>query len=152
MDLVELLESDDLEGFKYFWLFFRREAFEADSQGRNFLERVREGSATYATRVGNELKSLVFEQIFSQLAGGFVAEGKRKGLDVKADQVYEATLCFLYKLLFLFYAEARNLLPMDRDYRSYSLINLAQEVAVKIDQRRAFSSKAFIYQPTFRTN
>jgi hypothetical protein len=69
MDLVELLESDDLARFKYFWLFFRREAFEADSQGKNFLERVREGSATYATRVGNELKSLVFEQIFFPVGG-----------------------------------------------------------------------------------
>lgn len=146
IDLVELLESDDLARFKYFWLFFRREAFEADSQGKNFLERVREGSATYATRVGNELKSLVFEQIFSQLAGGFVAQITRPGQAVKASLVYEATLSFLYKLLFLFYAEARNLLPMDRDYRSYSLITLAQEIAIKIDQKRAFSSKSFIYQ------
>jgi hypothetical protein len=146
MDLVELLESDDLARFKYFWLFFRREAFEADSQGKNFLERVREGSATYATRVGNELKSLVFEQIFSQLAGGFVAQITQPGQAVKASLVYKATLSFLYKLLFLFYAEARNLLPMDRDYRSYSLITLAQEIAIKIDQKRAFSSKFFIYQ------
>ena len=146
IDLVELLESDDLAQFKYFWLFFRREAFEADSQGKNFLERVREGSATYATRVGNELKSLVFEQIFSQLAGGFVAQITQPGQVVKASLVYEATLSFLYKLLFLFYAEARNLLPMDRDYRSYSLITLAQEIAIKIDQKRAFSSKSFIYQ------
>ncbi|UXE58405.1 MAG: N-6 DNA methylase [Woronichinia naegeliana WA131] len=146
IDLVELLESDDLARFKYFWLFFRREAFEADSQGKNFLERVREGSATYATRVGNELKSLVFEQIFSQLAGGFVAQITQPGQAVKASLVYEATLSFLYKLLFLFYAEARNLLPMDRDYRSYSLITLAQEIAIKIDQKRAFSSKSFIYQ------
>jgi hypothetical protein len=146
MDLVELLESDDVARFKYFWLFFRREAFEADSQGKNFLERVREGSATYATRVGNELKSLVFEQIFSQLAGGFLAQITQPGQVVKASLVYEATLSFLYKLLFLFYAEARNLLPMDRDYRSYSLITLAQEIAIKIDQKRAFSSKSFIYQ------
>ncbi|MFM7578215.1 MAG: hypothetical protein ACKO5Q_14915, partial [Microcystaceae cyanobacterium] len=92
VDLVELLEGKDLEQFKYFWSFFRREALEKDVQGKNFWERVREGSSTYATRVGNELKSLVFEQIFSQLAGGFVVNLAAKGRVVEADQVYEATL------------------------------------------------------------
>jgi type I restriction-modification system DNA methylase subunit len=134
IDLVELLEADNVEQFKYFWLFFRREAFEADSQGKNFLERVRDGSATYATTVGNGLKSLVFEEIFARVAGGFVVEINRKGEEINADQVYEATLSFLYKLLFLFYAEARNLLPIDRDYREYSLTAIAQEIAVGINQ------------------
>ena len=134
IDLVEILEADNVEQFKYFWLFFRREAFEADSQGKNFLERVRDGSATYATTVGNGLKSLVFEEIFARVAGGFVVEINRKGEEINADQVYEATLSFLYKLLFLFYAEARNLLPIDRDYREYSLTAIAQEIAVGINQ------------------
>ena len=134
IDLVELLEADNVEQFKYFWLFFRREAFEADSQGKNFLERVRDGSATYATTVGNGLKSLVFEEIFARLAGGFVVEVNRKGHEINASQVYEATLSFLYKLLFLFYAEARNLLPIDRDYREYSLTAIAQKIATEIDQ------------------
>ena len=134
IDLVEILEADNVEQFKYFWLFFRREAFEADSQGKNFLERVRDGSATYATTVGNGLKSLVFEEIFARVAGGFVVEINRKGEEINADQVYEATLSFLYKLLFLFYAEARNLLPIDRDYREYSLTAIAQKIAIEINQ------------------
>lgn len=79
IDLVELLEANDLEQFKYFWLFFRSEALVKDPHGRNFLERVREGSTTYATRVGNELKALVFDQVFPGLAGGFVADSTRRG-------------------------------------------------------------------------
>ncbi|MEA5518089.1 Eco57I restriction-modification methylase domain-containing protein [Limnoraphis robusta] len=139
VDLVELLEAEDLEKFKYFWLFFRQEAFVKDSQGRNFLERVREGSTTYATRVGNELKALVFDRIFPDLAGGFVADATRRGKQVTSEQVYEATLSFLYKLLFLLYAEARNLLPIEGDYRNYSLIKLTQEVAQGIDSHRNLS-------------
>ncbi|XWK89584.1 MAG: Eco57I restriction-modification methylase domain-containing protein [Phormidium sp.] len=139
VDLVELLEAEDLDQFKYFWLFFRQEAFVKDSQGRNFLERVREGSTTYATRVGNELKALVFDRIFPDLAGGFVADATRRGENVTSEQVYEATLSFLYKLLFLLYAEARNLLPIDRDYRNYSLIKLTQEVAKIINDQRNLS-------------
>lgn len=139
VDLVELLEGEDLERFKYFWLLFRQEAFLKDPQGCNFLERVREGSTTYATRVGNELKALVFDRLFPELAGGFVADGTLRGEQVQPEQVYEATLSFLYKLLFLLYAEARNLLPIDSDYRDYSLIQLTQEVVQIIDRRKNLS-------------
>jgi Eco57I restriction-modification methylase/TaqI-like C-terminal specificity domain len=139
VDLVELLEAGDLERFKYFWLFFRQEALVKDSQGRNFLERVREGSTTYATQVGNELKALVFDRIFPGLAGGFVVDARRRGEQVTSEQVYEATLSFLYKLLFLLYAEARNLLPIDRDYRDYSLIKMTQEVALGMERQKKLS-------------
>ena len=139
VDLVEILESKDLEKFKYFWLFFRKEALIKDTQGRNFLERVREGSTTYATRVGNELKALVFDRVFPDLAGGFVSDANRRGETVTSAQVYEATLSFLYKLLFLLYAEARNLLPIEGDYRDHSLIKLTQEVAQAIEKQKKLS-------------
>jgi hypothetical protein len=140
VDLVDLLESGDLEAFKYFWLFFRREALVKDPQGRNFLERVREGSTTYSTQVGNELKTLVFNQIFPKLAGGFVKDATRRGEKVSPEQVYEATLAFLYKLLFLLYAEARNLLPVDRDYRDHSLIKMTQAIAEDITRQKNLSA------------
>ncbi|VXD22965.1 Genome sequencing data, contig C321 [Planktothrix serta PCC 8927] len=139
VDLLELLSAENLDQLKYFWLFFRQEAFVKDSQGRNFLERVREGSTTYSTRVGNELKALVFERIFPNLAGGFVADATRRGQPVTSEQVYEATLSFLYKLLFLLYAEARNLLPIQGDYRDYSLIQLTKEVAEGLDRQKKLS-------------
>jgi Eco57I restriction-modification methylase/TaqI-like C-terminal specificity domain len=139
VDLVELLDAADLEQFKYFWLFFRQAAFIKDPQGHNFLERVREGSTTYATRVGSELKALVFDRVFPGLAGGFVTDAVRRKVQVTADQVHEATLSFLYKLLFLLYAEARNLLPIDRDYRDYSLIKMTQEVAKGVERQKSLS-------------
>ncbi|QEI40054.1 hypothetical protein BMF77_00612 [Dolichospermum sp. UHCC 0315A] len=139
LDLVELLETEDLEKFKYFWLFFRSAAFEKDSYNKNFLERVREGSTTYATQVGNELKTLVFEQIFPDLAGGFVADAIRRGKTGEPKQIYAATLSFLYKLLFLLYAEARNLLPITTAYRDYSLIKITQEIAESVDKQRTLS-------------
>ena len=100
---------------------------------------MREGSTTYATQVGNELKALVFDRVFPDLAGGFVTDAVRRKVQVTADQVHEATLSFLYKLLFLLYAEARNLLPIDRDYREYSLIKLTQEVAQGIEHQKSLS-------------
>lgn len=142
IDLVELLETENaekLEQFKYFWLFFRCAAFEKNSHNKNFLERVREGSTTYATQVGNELKTLVFEQIFPDLAGGFIADARRRGKNIQEKQVYAATLSFLYKLLFLLYAEPRNLLPITTAYRDYSLITITQEIAEIVDQQRILS-------------
>jgi hypothetical protein len=139
VDLMELLESGDLERFKYFWLFFRRAAFVRDAQGRNFLERVREGSATYAQVIGDRLKELVFAEVFTFLAGGFIAYDAARGGDLTAETtrhaVYEATLSLLYKALFLLYAEARDLLPVGNPgYRAQSLTRMAQEVAEKIDR------------------
>ncbi len=142
VDLVELLESQDedkLEKFKYFWLFFCGDSFVKDPQGRNFLERVREGSNTYATQVGKELKALVFEQVFPNIAGGFAANACRFQHQVTSEEIYEATLSFLYKILFLLYAEARNLLPINSDYRDHSLIKISQAIAQGIETKKRFS-------------
>ncbi|MDB9520390.1 TaqI-like C-terminal specificity domain-containing protein [Dolichospermum circinale CS-1225] len=147
VDLVELLETEDIEQFKYFWLFFRSAAFAKDSYNKNFLERVRAGSTTYATQVGNELKTLVFDQIFPDLARGFIVDAMRRGKTVEPKQIYAATLSFLYKLLFLLYAEARNLLPITTAYRDYSLIKITQEIAASLDKQRTLSETSTkIYQ------
>lgn len=145
VDLVELLESQDedkLEKFKYFWLFFCGDSFVKDPQGRNFLERVREGSNTYATQVGKELKTLVFEQVFPSVAGGFAANAFRLQHQATPEELYEATLSFLYKLLFLLYAESRGLLPVNGDYCELSLIEISRDVAKRISQQRRFSQVA----------
>ena len=145
VDLVELLESqaeDKLEQFKYFWLFFCADSFVKNPQGRNFLERVRDGSNTYAKRVGEELKALVFEQVFPNIAGGFAANAFRLNHQVTSEEIYEATLSFLYKLLFLLYAEARNLLPINGAYRDHSLILMSQEVADGIKSQKVYGQTA----------
>ncbi|CCI16942.1 putative type II DNA modification enzyme [Microcystis aeruginosa PCC 9807] len=135
VDLMELLEGGDRQKFRYFWLFFRQEAFIKDIHAQNFLERVREESTIYATRVGNELKELVFDRIFPDISKGFVS----LNTDIQPDLLYEASLSLLYKLLFLLYAEARDLLPVRGDYRDYSLLQKTREIAVKIDRQQVFS-------------
>jgi len=142
-DLVELLQADDPERFKYFWLFFRRDAFIKDAQDRNFLERVHGGSATYAQVIGDRLKDLVFDEVFPLLCGGFVAHGAANGADVTGEDarrlIYEASLSLLYKLLFLLYAEARSLLPIENPgYRTQSLTGMAGEVARRLHREEPF--------------
>jgi hypothetical protein len=57
------------------------------------------------------------------------------------EQVREATLILLYRLLFLFYAEDRRLLPVgDERYRAYSVRALREEVREKVDAGQRWSA------------
>jgi hypothetical protein len=81
------------------------------------VQRVHDGSATYAKEVSDKLKELVFREVMPEIAGGFVAY-RRRQLGVASEseaslrRVYQASLSLLYKLLFVLYAEARSLLPI----------------------------------------
>ncbi len=128
------------EAFKRFWLFFRRAAFTPDSQGRSFVQRIHEGSTSYAREISDKLKELVFDEVMPQIAAGFVAY-RRQELGVQEEtaaslaEVYHASLSLLYKLLFVLYAEARSLLPVDNPaYWQESLTRMAQDFAERIDR------------------
>ena len=148
VDLEEVLATEDpSEAFRYFWLLFRRQAFEprtvvkeGQEQTTTFLDLLLEGSEEYAKRLGERLKERVFEEIFPHLARGFVEyrkarEGIHADLSQEAlDQAFQGTLTFLYRLLFLLYAEARDLLPVKeaRGYFERSLTRIKREVAQAI--------------------
>ena len=131
--------------FKLWWLFFRRDAFIPDSQGRTFVQRIHEGSATYAREISDKLKKLVFDEVMPEIAGGFVAyRRERLGVgqetDVTLAEIYRASLGLLYKLLFILYAEARGLLPVDNPaYREESLTRMAGEFANKRERGLSLS-------------
>jgi hypothetical protein len=134
-----------LTAFKHWLLFFRRAAFTPDAQGRSFVQRVYDGSATYAREISDKLKELVFREVMPEIAGGFVAY-RRRELGVAAEDaaslhvIYQASLSLLYKLLFVLYAEARSLLPVTAPaYWEESLTFMAQQFAVKLDQRQVIS-------------
>ncbi len=131
------------DGFRYFWLLFRSRAFERAPTGENgkaacLLDRLFEGSRQYAAELGESLKRRVFEDIFPILAEGFIANiHEREGRDAdlpqeRLDEVFQGVLTLLYRLLFLLYAEARDLLPVRgeaRDYLEVSITNLKGEIA-----------------------
>jgi hypothetical protein len=74
------------ESFRYFWLLFRRRAFEPAGIQRDgktltlsFLDRLLLESEDYAKELGNRLKARVFEQIFPHLAAGFIQHLRQNG-------------------------------------------------------------------------
>jgi hypothetical protein len=150
IDLEEALAEigpqagDPGESFRYFWLLFRRESFapiELEREGKkrktSFVNELLEGSEDYAKRLGARLKDRVFKKIFPQLPKGFVEFiHQREGRNVvppqeRLDRIYHGTLTFLYRLFFLLYAEARDLLPVKeaRGYWEKSLTRMKNEVA-----------------------
>ncbi|MGC9393267.1 MAG: Eco57I restriction-modification methylase domain-containing protein [Anaerolineae bacterium] len=135
-----------LDSFRRFWLFFRRDAFVADAQGKSFVQRVHEGSATYAREISDKLKELVYAEVMPEIAAGFIAYrreqmGVHEETEESLDDIYQASLSLLYKLLFLLYAEARGLLPVENPgYREQSLTALAQWAADQRDRDVALST------------
>jgi hypothetical protein len=105
------------------------------------LERVLAGSTSYAAELSDSLKSKVFDKIFRHLARGFIHYRKKElGIQSETDEsltdIYNGTLTLLYRLLFILYAEDRDLLPVkETAYRHYSLARLKQRVAELRDKR-----------------
>jgi hypothetical protein len=140
-NLEDLLRSSDIEAFKYFYLFFRREAFMPDRAAATFLEKVFQGSVDYAAEVGDRLKESVYDAL-RHLMNGFLAHSAN-GLDPddleSVKRVHENCLIVLYRLLFVLYAEDRNLLPCeDEHYHTYSLRGLYQEVNKHLRSRHPY--------------
>ena len=138
-------ESFDLsDSLKYFWLLFRSQAFtprqemrEGEARTTTFLDAILRGSEAYAKRLGERLKERVFDEVFIHFAEGFIdfikkRDGKNADLSqAKLDEVFQGTLTLLYRLLFLLYAEARDLLPVKevRGFYEKSLSRLKREIA-----------------------
>jgi Alw26I/Eco31I/Esp3I family type II restriction m6 adenine DNA methyltransferase len=148
VDLPALLAAGDLENFKYFYLFFRREAFGQTVDGGCFLDSVREESVAYAQEIGEDLKENVYRAM-KILAQGFLAETAigTAGPDQQAvARAAESSMRLLYRLLFIFYAESRGLLDTNnRYYYELSLQKLKADVAARLDRGELLLSVRYSY-------
>ena len=122
VDLPALIEQGDVEAFKYFWLFFRREAFVAGAHAAAasaWLDLVLAESQAYEQGVSENLKAQVYDAL-RHLGQGFL-DFPGNGLQPTAEtlkQIHDNSLIVLYRLLFMLYAEARDLLPNLDDNRT----------------------------------
>jgi Alw26I/Eco31I/Esp3I family type II restriction m6 adenine DNA methyltransferase len=140
IDLPTILEMGDYEAFLHFYTFFRKEAFTED-----FLERAYKESLEYTSRLGDELKENVYEAL-RLLAEGFLHFPSNKLTEKDLDLIRENTFVLIYRILFILYAEDRGLLPLDKsEYQSYSLRNLAKDIAEKVDKSADLSPNAQSY-------
>lgn len=136
IDLENLIENGSVEDFKYFYLFFRRHAFP------DFLEKVYKESVDYAEAVGKELKENVY-QALKTLAQGFLKTPENDLKEIHLKEIHDNSLILLYRLLFILYAEYRDLLPLGENQyytESYSLDVFKKEIADRLDKHEPIAT------------
>lgn len=142
VDLLDAGVSDEEREhwFRIFVAMFSRTSFalgEVDSL--SFHQRALHESTFYEQRVARDLSSLVFNSVFPALAREIATHAPEASLH----EVRDAALIILYRLLFLLYAEDRQLLPVrDRRFEDYSLRPLRQEIGDRISRNDTFSGTA----------
>lgn len=107
-----------LDAFKTFLALFGPEAFRRRSDGRCRLDDIRDQAVNVQTELEENLRQRVFA-ILTDLANGFAARPEN-GIGVgDLEILYQNCLIYLYRLLFVLYAEGRDLLPVNRPDRKY---------------------------------
>lgn len=131
VDVPALLKSRDVRQFLYFYVFFRRAAFDAHPLS---VAAILKESIDYAQGISESLKGQVYEAL-RFIAQGFLDYPPNRltpDNPVTLKEIYDHSLIFLYRLLFILYAEARDLLPMSSSdlYREkYSLRAMTHMIA-----------------------
>ena len=143
-------EPDDANrALRLFLLFFAGSAFRADTHGKTLHERALGESRRYEEQVTKALADVVFGRVFRDLADAL----RRNDPDAGSDAAYlaelrEATLIYLYRLLFTLFAEDRKLLPTWN--RQDGLTAMRGDIALHADGRLAFSARRANYDGDLR--
>lgn len=118
---------------KLFVLIFGRAAFLPDHRGETFLQLALREGKQWESRVARDLSHVVFDRVFPMLCQALTVANGIPPAELNAaalSDVREGALILLYRLLFVLYAEDRNLLPDDSGpYAEYSLTKLRAEIA-----------------------
>ena len=133
---------------KVFVLVFGRNAFLPDpANEQTFHRRAIDEGRFHQQRVSASLSEVVFGEVFPSLAGA-IAEAAP---DAPLEEVREAALILLYRLLFILYAEDRDLLPVrDTRYDDYGVRDKVRgDVGRRKDKGDVFSRMASRYWSAF---
>ena len=99
--------------------------------------------------VAADLSRIVFEELYPELVRAIAANDPERDGHLSSQylvEVRQGALIFLYRLLFVLYAEDRNLLPDERGpYKDFALTGLRDEIARKKANRERFSERSTLY-------
>ncbi|MEL6227346.1 MAG: Eco57I restriction-modification methylase domain-containing protein, partial [Pseudomonadota bacterium] len=108
-----------------------------------------EDARRWEEKVRKDLADTVFDTVFPELIAAIpIADPARPEAvdDEYAEAVRQTAMFLLYRLLFVLYAEDRNLLPDERGpYAEYCLTRLRQEIAEKAIAKQQLQSRSFIF-------
>ena len=116
------------ENLGYLWLIFSAEALSEEGS----LTEIVEKSKRFSVDVAKDLKARIYDEIVPQIAKGIVhARNLKKPSPEELNETYQMTLIVLFRLLFIAYAEDKDLLPYNTNSAYYrrSLKQKAQELS-----------------------
>ena len=143
-DLADLLQPGNEDGLRVFLLLFGRDSFVLQGTATTtFLEVALAEGRRYEESVAQDLSSVVFERVYPCLVAAIADAAGADNLS----EARSAALIFLYRLLFVLYAEDRGLLPVnDARYDDYGLRKRVREdVARRMAEQDTFSATAGHY-------
>ena len=129
----QVLEEDDTHRLRTAYLLLRKASWvPAEGERDSLLDRLLDAGRHRDAELADDLSEVVFRNVYPEIVRLFWT--KRPG--DSSDQIARAALYFLYRLLFIYYAEDRNILDTNDDrYRPYSLrYGVREQVA---DERSA---------------
>jgi hypothetical protein len=130
------------EVLRRFLFLFGRDAFVPDAGGATRLTRAIADSRGFEARVTDSLADKVFATVFPDLANALAAVDPERPTTLTPTylaDLREAALTWLYRLLFVLYAEDRSLLPTRN--RRDGLWAMRNEVARAIDRAEPLSDR-----------
>lgn len=157
VDFPALCESGRDEEWTAFWGLLRAQAMLPDGHGRCLLERVLEESHRHASRIAEDLRENVVSAV-EALIQGVLDEGANASVwgggppgPGALERLFEEALNFLYRLLFVLYAESRDILPVGESaaYRDAYSVEHLRDMAER-EVAPADAGKTY-YQDTLRT-
>lgn len=136
---------------RLFILMFGKPAFLPVDGQRTFHDISREVGKVWEEKVTKDLSALVFNQLFPMLVAALAKHDKQRPKNITPaylEDVRQSALVLLYRLLFVVYAEDRDLLPDRQEpYKSYSLTTMRLDIADRISKGQVFSASLTTYWP-----
>lgn len=131
---------------KVFYLLFQKPSFQRHWEGKTFHELILEQGKFWELKVTENLSDTVFKHVYPGLLNTLFQNDPKASLEPDLTYLEELrtnALTLLYRLLFILYAEDRDLLPIYNDrYDDYGLRKRVREdVANRIDADDTFSQR-----------
>jgi hypothetical protein len=132
-------EGEELAEFLRFYLLFGPTGHSAITRDRTLIARARSGSSEYRIGVGQDLRIQVFEALRWCMEGFINCPTNEIEPTSELDNCRQLSLVFLYRLLFIMYAEDRALLPyrVNRTYtKNHALARHRLTIADTLERAR----------------
>ena len=137
------------EHLPYLWLLYSAEALAPEGS----LGQILGNSQRFAGDLAERLRERIYDEVVPVLAQGIAAARNiEKPSPAELDRTYEMALTVLFRLLFIAYAEDRDLLPyrFNDAYRRRSLKQKAQELAECVAAGTPIAEGSFHWQEVSR--